>query len=105
MRNTFNTFKSPTKNQEFELIKSKGKKISTTNKKASLKDLINGNQRYSGSYFTSTVTPNNKSKCGSVGNINEVHIESEISKFKFIYQIGFGGFGKVWKVLKRKTCK
>lgn len=27
------------------------------------------------------------------------------SRYKFIYQIGFGGFGKVWKVEEKKTGK
>ena len=54
--------------------------------------------------FTSNVTPN-KSKCGSLVNLLANNVDNQISKFKFIYQIGFGGFGKVWKVMNKKTHK
>lgn len=87
------------------MLKQKTKKATNNIKKPNLKDLINGHHRYSASYFTSTVTPNNKSKCGSVVNFDELKMSNEISKYKFIYQIGFGGFGKVWKVLKKKSYK
>ena len=103
-RNSYNGCKSPIKQNEAELLKSKLKKMSNNFKKPNLKDLMKNPQRYSGSCFTSTVTPINKSKFGSVVNIDD-QINTEISKYKFIYQIGFGGFGKVWKVIKKKTCK
>jgi hypothetical protein len=103
-RNNYNGCKSPIKQNEAELLKPKLKKMSNNFKKPNLKDLMKNSQRYSGSYYTSTVTPINKPKFGSVVNIDD-QTNTEISKYKFIYQIGFGGFGKVWKVIKKKTCK
>ena len=70
-RNSYNGCKSPMKPNEAELLKSKLKKMSSNGKKSNLKDLMKNRQRYSGSCFTSTVTPINKSKCGSVVNIEE----------------------------------
>lgn len=103
-RNSYNGCKSPLKQAYPDMLNSKIKKMPSHIKKPNLKDLMKNCQRYSGSYFTSNVTPINKSKCGSVVNFDEPK-NTEISKYKFIYQIGFGGFGKVWKVIKKKTCK
>lgn len=103
-RNSYNCCKSPLNPNDPDLIKSKLKEMSSNIKNPNLKDLMKNRQKYSGSCLTSTVTPINKSKYGSIANIDELS-SPEISKFKFIYQIGFGGFGKVWKVIKKKTCK
>lgn len=54
-------------------------------------------------YVSCTMTPLGKNACksdyGKLGKFEGLH------NYKFMYQVGFGGFGKVWKVQNRITLK
>lgn len=53
-------------------------------------------------YATCTVTPKKNRPQSKKNRSVQMPKPNLRSEYKFIYQIGFGGFGKVWKVQQKK---